>query len=67
MEESKQLHKSVIQLQQASNQQEKHIETITRELNFYKQKLLEQNVAISGVPDLSKIKPETVLEKLGET
>ncbi len=62
--ENKNLHESVIKLQQVSNQQEKQIENITSELNFYKQKLLEKDVVISGAPNLNNIRPETVLEKI---
>jgi len=64
MAENKNLHESVIKLQQANNHQEKQIDNITSELNFYKQKLLEKDVVISGVPNLNNMRPETVLEKI---
>jgi hypothetical protein len=62
--ENKNLHENITKLQQSSNKQEKQIELITSELNFCKQKLLEKDVIITGVPNLTNMKPEIVLEKI---
>jgi hypothetical protein len=64
MAENKTLHENVIKLQHTSKQQEKQIENLTCELNFCKQKLLEKDVVITGMPNLSNIKPELVLQKI---
>jgi Mg2+ and Co2+ transporter CorA len=60
--ENKNLNDNITTLQQNSAQQEQKIENMFTEVNYYKQKLLEKDVVIGGLPNLENIKPETVLE-----
>jgi hypothetical protein len=62
--ENKNLNDNITTLQQNSTQQEQKIENMFTEVNYYKQKLLEKDVVIGGLPNLENIKPETVLEKI---
>jgi hypothetical protein len=65
--DNKQINKNIQTLQQNDQQQQNVINSMTVQVNEMKQKLLERDIVLSGLPDLKKIKPESVLEIISTT